>query len=59
MLALASLCLPGCSYQAWYEGFKMRERQECYKHPDNDDIETCLERLNSMNYNEYKRSRGN
>jgi hypothetical protein len=49
----------GCSYRAWYEGFKERERQECYKHLNHGDIASCLERVESMSYDEYKRSTDN
>ncbi len=55
----AALLVQGCSYQAWYEGFRARERNECYKHLNNSDIDACLERVNSMNYKEYQKSKNN
>lgn len=57
LLIFPTLVAQGCTYQAWYEGFKERERQECYKHPDNSDVESCLERVNNLSYEQYKKSR--
>lgn len=51
------LLVSGCTYQAWFEGFKERQRQECYKHVNDDDIQRCLENVEEMSYEEYKRSR--
>jgi len=57
-----TLCLlslnQGCSYRGWYEGFKERERRQCYDNPDNSALEACLDRVNSMSYEQYRRSTG-
>lgn len=39
--------LQGCTRQAWFEGMKARERQECDKLFNNHDIQQCLERVNN------------
>ena len=56
---LAALCLllagQACTYRAWYEGFQERERQACYRSPSRDDIQKCLDRVNSVTYDDYRR----
>lgn len=42
-----SLLAQGCTRQAWFEGMKARERQECHKLMNDRDIQQCLERVNS------------
>ena len=39
------LFLQACSRQAWFEGMKARERQECDKLINDRDIQQCLERV--------------
>jgi len=39
--------IQGCTRQAWFEGTKARERQECHKLLSDHDIQQCLERVNS------------
>ena len=51
------LLLGGCTHQAWFEGFKERQRQECLKHVNNDDVQRCLDEIERMSYKEYERSR--
>jgi len=53
------LCLvgQGCSYQAWYAGFQEQQRQECYKNLNQADTRKCLDRVNSMSYDQYKMER--
>lgn len=46
MLGLSLLPL-GCTRQAWFEGMKARERQECHKLLSDHDIQQCLERVSS------------
>lgn len=53
-LVIVAIGIQGCTYRAWYEGFKNRERQTCYKHSSQDDIEACLERVEKMSYDQYK-----
>ena len=49
----------GCTYRAWYEGFRERQRQECYAERGQSEMEKCLERVNSMTYEEYAAGRDN
>jgi hypothetical protein len=46
-----------CTYRAWYEGLQERQRQECYRSPNQSEIQRCLESVNSVAYDEYRRSR--
>jgi len=52
------ICLAGqgCSYQAWYTGFQVQQRQECYKYANQGDLRQCLDRA-GMSYDDYKRQR--
>ncbi len=52
-----ALASAGCSYRAWYEGFQSSARQDCYKHKSDDEIQTCLDQVNAMDYDDYQRSR--
>lgn len=58
-LLSACLCLfcQGCTYRAWYEGLQERQRQECYHNPNQSQVQQCLDRVNKMTYDEYKRHR--
>ena len=47
----------GCTYRAWYEGFQERQRQECYAELGRSEMEKCLERVNSLTYDEYVKGR--
>jgi len=47
----------GCTYRAWYEGFKEQQRQECYRNLSQSEIQKCLDNANSTTYDEYARSR--
>lgn len=47
----------GCTYRAWYEGFKETERQECYKIVNQMERQQCLDRADSITYDEYKKAR--
>ena len=42
-----SLFWQGCTRQAWFEGMKARERQECDKLINDREIQQCLERVNT------------
>lgn len=57
-LLTAFLLLPqGCTRQAWFEGLKERERQRCHSHVSQDEIERCLDRVETMRYDQYQKSR--
>lgn len=51
------LCCHGCTYQAWYEGFQAQQRQNCYQYKSQSEIQSCLDKVNSMTYEEYKKER--
>ena len=44
------LLISGCTYQAWFEGFKERQRQECLKHVNNDDVQRCLDEVDQLSF---------
>jgi len=54
--AMNLLVTQGCTCRAWYDGFNERERQECYKRPNHDDIQACLDQLNNMSHDQYKKA---
>jgi hypothetical protein len=59
LLLAAGTCLgsQGCTYRAWYEGLKERQRQECYRNTGQSEVQKCLDSVNSTTYDEYMRSR--
>lgn len=57
MIVLALLFSQGCTRQAWYEGFKERERQRCLSYINQDEVQSCLDNIQNMSYEQYKKSR--
>ena len=59
LLIVASFCLfgQGCTYRAWYEGFQERQRMECHENRGSEEVQKCLDRVNSMTYDEYVQGR--
>lgn len=57
LAGIVLLLLQGCSAQAWYEGFRERERSRCYEQITTDEIEACLEQVETISYDRYRRSR--
>jgi hypothetical protein len=58
LLPAVCFCLlfsQGCTYRAWYEGFQEQQRQECYKNRGRDETQKCLDRANSITYDEYEK----
>lgn len=53
---LAAITASACTQQAWYEGIKQSQRQECYKAPPGE-REECLKALEGESYDEYRRER--
>lgn len=49
--------LAGCSWRAWYEGLRERQRQECYRESGPGAIQGCLDRVNATSYDDYQRQR--
>ena len=52
-----SFTTQGCTYQAWYEGLREHQRQECLKHISDDVVQRCLDNIENMTYEQYLRSR--
>jgi len=45
--------IQGCTYQAWYEGLREQQRQECHKYISDDVVQRCLENIeNGIKRNE-------
>ena len=59
LLMSAGACLgsQGCTYRAWYEGLRERQRQDCYRSPSQSEVQKCLESVNSTTYDDYMKSR--
>jgi hypothetical protein len=57
-MSLASLGagLAACSTEAWYEGVKVRARNECYQQPAGE-RQNCLDRVNKDSYDKYEKER--
>jgi hypothetical protein len=49
------MSLQGCSAKAWYEGFKERERSRCYHYRTTEEINDCLDQVEAMSYDQYRR----
>ena len=47
----------GCSYRAWYEGFRGGRRQECSRLVNQSEREKCVQEMNGMEYDRYERKR--
>lgn len=47
----------GCSYRAWYEGFRAQQRQNCYKIDNSMERKECLDRVEGLTYDKYKTAR--
>ncbi|PLY02625.1 MAG: hypothetical protein C0624_08095 [Desulfuromonas sp.] len=56
-LAIIALACAGCSYQAWYEGFREHERRQCYELTSPGEVRQCLDQINSLSYEDYLRAR--
>ena len=56
---VAGPCLlaQGCSYLAWYQGLQEQQRQECYKNYSQQDVQICIDKVNSMTYDDYRKRR--
>lgn len=59
ILSITCLCLAaqGCTCQGWYEGFRMQQREECYKQPTPEEVRRCLDTVDSMSYEQYTKAR--
>jgi hypothetical protein len=53
MLSFFIAC-QGCTYQAWYDALKDRQRLDCQNLPGVRERQDCLDRVNSQTYDQYK-----
>jgi hypothetical protein len=49
-----SVACQGCTYQAWYDALKDRQRLDCQNLPGVRERQDCLDRVNSQTYDQYK-----
>ena len=60
-ILLVAVCISaetyGCTYRAWHEGFRESQRQKCYKLPSDDAMQQCLNKVDKMTYDQYKKAR--
>ncbi len=52
MYAVCVAC-QGCTYRAWYDALKERQRLDCEKLPGVRERQDCLDRVNSRTYDQY------
>ena len=52
-----SFVIQGCTYQAWYEGLRENQRNECHKHISDDAVQRCLDNIENITYEQYMKSR--
>jgi hypothetical protein len=48
-----SVARHGCTYRAWHAGLREQQQQDCYKKASQDVMYKCLDRINSMTYEQY------
>jgi len=51
---ISAVSLAGCTSQAWYEGFQQQQRAACGRYPQQYEVQRCLDKLNNLNYDQYK-----
>ena len=51
----ATLLLTGCTSQSWYDAFQMEQRRQCSAYSQQYEVQRCLERVNALTYDQYKR----
>ena len=59
LLLIGSVCfvIQSCTYQAWFEGFKAQQRHDCYRYASQEERQECLDKVNSMTYEQYMKTR--
>lgn len=59
VLVAGCLCLAGhgCTYRAWYDGFKEQQRLDCYRLASQHAVQQCLEKVDSQTYEQYVKER--
>lgn len=55
LMGMLALTVTGCTRQAWYEGFKSQQRLQCDQLTQDYERQRCLERVNGMTYDQYRR----
>jgi len=56
LVTIVSFMTQGCTYQAWYEGLREHQRNECHKHISNDTVQRCLDNIENMTHEQYMKS---
>lgn len=49
--------LAACTTQAWYDGLRQSQRDQCQLSPTADERQACLERNKAPNYDRYEKER--
>lgn len=59
ILLMACVCMAsqGCTYRNWYEGFQKQQREECSKQPTPEEVQKCLDKVNTMTFEQYTKAR--
>jgi hypothetical protein len=59
LLLVGSVCfvIQSCTYRAWYEGFKAQQRHDCYRYMSQEERQECLDKVNSVTYEQYMKAR--
>jgi hypothetical protein len=57
LAACACLAGHGCTARAWYEGLQERERQACHAQANPRDAQDCLDRVDRLTYDQYRKAR--
>jgi len=57
LMACLGMAAQGCTYRGWYEGFRMQQREECYKQPTPEEVRKCREKVDSITYEQYTKAR--
>jgi hypothetical protein len=57
LVGSVSFAIQGCTYRAWYEGFKAQQRHDCYRYASQEERQECLDKVNSLTYEQYMNAR--
>lgn len=49
--------LSACTTQAWYDGLRQAQRDQCQHAPSADERQACLARNNAPSYDRYEKER--
>jgi hypothetical protein len=57
LIGIFCCAIQSCSYQSWYEGLHEQQRQDCCKIENPAERQECLDKVNAMTYDQYKKTR--